>query len=383
MWLLKHGLDFKAVAASTWGSWHPLLMEFSDTLIPFLYLLIFGGGGIVILWFSSGFSYIFMQSWTFKTVYVCVCVCTRAFVCLCICVCVWVGVCMGGWFQHTEGLWSISPHVYLNEDQALEYKHSFNAQDDCYTGFLLLALLHLLHHREEFNSKGVCSFSSFLTISPFFAVARRYNHVPPKAILWVKCWKMLPPPRQHEGIMCSRNSSPDAGPHKKERCSVMKNSFMMSQECLQNEIHAGTVAAVRDSSWRLQHDSCSQQRGKYFHTSQSSSLSSHAHRRPASLLCLRLSSCWLFRRNDMMAKSSLPFPGLLGAASRSNKSFLFISGSILTGCRWEAKMSTSVLTAAGACGTLSFFFFFPPFFSPAFSAPILRLMWCDRNMQWM
>lgn len=168
---------------------------------------------------------------------------------------------------------------------------------------------------------------------------------------------MLPSRRQHEGIMCSRNSSHDAGPHIKEGCSVMKTPFMM------NEIHAGTVAAVCDSSWRLQHDSCSQQRGKYFHTSQSSSLSSQAHWRPASPLCLRLSSCWLFRKNDMMAESLLPFPGPLGTALRSNKSFLFISGSILTGCHWEAKMSTSILTAAGACGTLSFPP--PPFLLPS------------------
>lgn len=126
---------------------------------------------------------------------------------------------------------------------------------------------------------------------------------------------------------------------------------------LKNEIHAVTVAAVHDSSWRLQHDSCSQKRGKYFHTWQSSSLSSQAHRWPAFPLRLQLSSCWLLRRNDMMAESSLPFPAPLGPASHSNKSLLLISGSILTGCRCEAKMSTSVLTAAGACGTLSFYFF--------------------------
>lgn len=145
-----------------------------------------------------------------------------------------------------------------------------------------------------------------------------------------------------------------------------------------NETHAGTVASVHDSSWRLQHDSCSQQRGKYFHTSQSSSLSSQAHRWPASLLCLQLSSCWLFRRNDMMAKSSLPFPGLLGTALRSNKSFLFISGSILTGCCWEAKMSTSVLTAAGACGTLPP----PPHHPPRLfcSRPEANVVWQEHAM---
>lgn len=87
-----------------------------------------------------------------------------------------------------------------------------------------------------------------------------------------------------------------------------------------------------------------------------------------------LSSCWLFRRNDAMAESSPPFPGPLGTASRSNKSFPFISGSILTGCRWEANMSTSILTAAGADGTL-----FPP---PRlfYSLPEANVAWQEHAM---
>lgn len=47
-------------------------------------------------------------------------------------------------------------------------------------------------------------------------------------------------------------------------------------------------------------------------------------------------------------KTPLPFPGSLGKASRSSKSCLFVSGTILTGCQWEAKMSTSFPAAAGA-----------------------------------
>lgn len=43
-----------------------------------------------------------------------------------------------------------------------------------------------------------------------------------------------------------------------------------------------------------------------------------------------------------------PFPGSLDAASRSTKSLLFISGTILTDCLREAKMSTSIPSAAGA-----------------------------------
>lgn len=89
--------------------------------------------------------------------------------------------------------------------------------------------------------------------------------------------------------------------------------------------------------------------GKYFHTPQNSSLSCQAARWPASPLCLYLSSYWPFRKNYTMAKTSPPFPGSLATALRSSKSFLFISVTILTGCRcWEAKMSTSVPAAAAA-----------------------------------
>lgn len=66
-------------------------------------------------------------------------------------------------------------NVYLNEDQALEYKHSFNAHSDSSAGFFLLAVIHPLHHPEGFISKSFCSFSSFLTIFSFFAMAGRVD----------------------------------------------------------------------------------------------------------------------------------------------------------------------------------------------------------------
>lgn len=51
-----------------------------------------------------------------------------------------------------------------------------------------------------------------------------------------------------------------------------------------------------------------------------------------------LSSRWPFRKNYMIAKKpSPPTPGSLDTASRSSKSFLFISGAILTGCRGEKR----------------------------------------------
>lgn len=131
--------------------------------------------GSSVLWLSSSSS--LMQSWTLKTVCVCVCVCLR--------------------FQYTKGLWCISSHVYLNEDQALEYRRSLKAHGDCCTGFLLLAVIHPLHHPEEFNSKRFCSFSSFLTIFPFFAVARRCNHVLQKQFCESNAGKCC----HHEGSM--------------------------------------------------------------------------------------------------------------------------------------------------------------------------------------
>lgn len=187
---------------------------------------------------------------------------------------------------------------------------------------------------------------------------------------------MLPPRRQREGITCSRNSSPDAGPHIKERCSVIKTPFMMSQrmkymlELVQpcvilHDDYSTTLVLNKGESIFTLH------RVHHFPVR-------HIGGQPPLPLCLWLSSCWLFRRNNTMAESSLPFPGLLSTASRSTKSFLFISGSILTGRRWEAKMSTSILAAAGACGTLSFFFFlFPRLFC---SHPVANVAWQEHAM---
>lgn len=130
-----------------------LTLDLFDTLLPFLYLLLRRGGNSV-LWFSSGFS---THSCSHEhTVCVCVCVLSvdRGFI-----------------------MYITSCTVYLNEDQALEDKRSFNSHGDCYTGFPLLAVIHPLHHPEKFNSKSLCSFLSFLTIFPFFAVARRCNQV--------------------------------------------------------------------------------------------------------------------------------------------------------------------------------------------------------------
>lgn len=48
----------------------------------------------------------------------------------------------------------------------------------------------------------------------------------------------------------------------------------------------------------------------------------------------------------MTARTPAPFPGSLDMALRSSKSLLFISGTILTGCRREA--SASIPAGAGA-----------------------------------
>ena len=125
------------------------------------------------------------------------------------------------------------------------------------------------------------------------------------------------------------------------------------------EEHAETMAAMCDSLWRLKHNFLFSTMGKAFSPS-TEFITFQSCTSAASLpLHLWLSSCWLFRKNDMMTESSLPFPSPPRIASHPNKSFLFISGSILTGCRWEAKMSTRILTAAGSCGTLLGFFPLP------------------------
>lgn len=57
--------------------------------------------------------------------------------------------------------------------------------------------------------------------------------------------------------------------------------------------------------------------------------------------CFLLSVHPFFRnKNYMIAKTLLPFPGSLSSTSRSSKSFLLISSTILPSSHWEAKMST-------------------------------------------
>ncbi len=113
--------------------------------------------------------------------------------------------------------------------------------------------------------------------------------------------------------------------------------------------NAMSFTYTQESSWTLHHDTCSQQEEESIFTLHR--IHHFSFRQIVGQPLSSVSTCHLTDRSGKIIwwkKPSLPFPGSLDTASRSSKSFLFISGTILTGCRREAKMSTSIPAAAGA-----------------------------------
>lgn len=154
---------------------------------------------------------------------------------------------------------------------------------------------------------------------------------------------MLPPWRQHEGIMWSHNSSPDEAPHINEICTIMKTSFMTPQT-LKYMLKLWQSCVLLDENYRMK------KRRMYFHTSRSASLWWQK-------ACYHFLVCWVV----------LCTPRIFSC------SFLVQ----FKRCCWEATKSMSILTAAGACGTLWVFFFLSCLFC---SHPEANVAWQEDAM---